>query len=225
MKHLPYALFDMDGTLVESMTYWAREPEMCCHQLYKESGAACSQSAFVAFNINVRKAVTYRDLLEALAEVGVQITERELARKTEESMLSHYENDIDVKPGVIPLLEELQAAGTKMGIVTMTPHYDVDACLKKTGLGKYFSFVLTPEDTSDGSGKEKPEIFDIALKKLGCRNASECMFFEDSYYAVYTAKNMGFYMIGVYDDWSRDPRVEQLSDEFLVFRSEEHEHE
>ncbi len=207
MRFFPYAIFDMDGTLVDSMKYWREAPLRFARSIISTfSDADIDRLCHVH---------SYGEAVQLFRAHGVDMTEDSLMRASENMMMKHYRDDIDVKAGTVALLDEMKAAGVKMGIVTMTPHYDVDICLQKTGLDKYFSFVLTPEDTSDGSGKEKPEIFGTALEKLGCENPKDCMFFEDSLYAVKTAKKLGFYIVGVYDERAEVDEVQMLSDVFL----------
>ncbi len=207
MKHLPYALFDMDGTLVDSMTYWMLVPLEYAHTLMPDMTPEQQEQIYLNS--------TYSGMQELLSSWGVEITIPDLINTSAELMCAYYRDKIDLKRGVPAILEKLKANGTKMGIITMTPHRDVELCLARTGLDQYISFVLTPEDTTDGSGKEKPEIFGLALEKLGATSPQECMFFEDSLYAARTAHELGFYLVGVYDKWAESEEVEKISDLFL----------
>ncbi len=205
MKQFSYALFDMDGTLVDSMEHWMRAPMEYARKLLPDMTEEVANE--------IIRTPTYTGMLQVLEKHGVSISVKELMQASEHIMLDYYQNEIDAKPGAEPLLKKLQAEGVKMGLITMTPHRDVDICLARTGLGKYISFVLTPEDTTDGSGKEKTEIFGIALKKLGCEDPCECMFFEDSYYAAKTAREMGFYVVATYDSFAEWDKLISYADE------------
>ncbi len=207
MKTLPYALFDMDGTLVDSMTHWMRAPLSYARAVLPNLTEEMARRVYLTHD--------YADIRDLLASWGAEVSVPALIRASEDAMVEEYLHHIDAKAGVPALLASLHHAGTKMGIITMTPHHEVEICLARTGLDRYFSFVLTTEDTSDGSGKEKPEIFGIALEKLGCKSPAECMFFEDSLYAARTAHDMGFYLVGVYDRWAESDKVRALSDAFL----------
>ncbi len=209
MKQLPFALFDMDGTLVDSMGYWREAPLKYALEVFPDLTEEQKDM--------VRNTYTYEGMQALFATFGVEMTVDEVMHASEALMVEHYRDHIDAKPGVTALMEEFRARGVKMGLVTMTPHSEVDICLRRTGLDKYMSFALTPEDTSDGSGKEKPEIFGIALRKLGCGDPAECMFFEDSIYAASTAKKLGFYLVGVYDRWTDHEEVAAIADTFLHF--------
>ncbi len=207
MTGFPYALFDMDGTLVDSMTQWMEAPITCARALLPDLTPAREEQVYLTHD--------YADICDLLLSWGADITIPELIRASEDAMHARYLHEIDAKRGIPALLEELKQAGVKMGIITMTPHREVEVCLKRTGLEKYFSFVLTTEDTSDGSGKEKPEIFGIALNKLGCENAGDCLFFEDSYYAARTAYSLGFHVVGVHDRWADADAVKTVSHRYI----------
>ncbi len=205
MKTYAYALFDMDGTLVDSMAYWMKAPLEYAKGLLPHM----TEEELVSFV----KSPTYTGLLEALETCGVTISVPELMHAAEKLMYNYYQTEIQAKPGAIPLLEKLHSDGVKIGIITMTPHSDVDVCLAKTGIDKYISFVLTPEDTSDGSGKEKTEIFGIALEKLGGVKPEECIFYEDSWYAAKTAHEMGFRVVAAYDKYAEWEKLKTFADE------------
>lgn len=191
---LPYALFDMDGTLVDSMGYWRRMP--------LEYLASVGVTPDPEVLRRMETARGYGEVLSCLASLGVHATLPEMLQFVQTHMARHYAEDVRVKPGVPALLDRLRAAGCRMGIITLTPHESAAICLYKTGLASHFEFVLTPEDMPSGEGKEEPGIFEEALRRFGGAVPGECLLFEDSYYSVRTAKAMGFCTIGVKDAWA-----------------------
>ncbi len=209
IKPFAYALFDMDGTLVDSMTYWRYAPAELAARLFGDIGEE-RVAALVATR-------TYGEIERLFAAWGFSLSRVALIRGCEEIMAEHYRRDVKARAGALPLLKSLGAAGTRMGIITLTPHREAEICLSETGLSPFFSFVLTPQDTSSGKGKEDPEIFRIALQKLGCRHPSDCAFFEDSLYAVRTAHAMGFRVQAVRDKWAEQERdeIRALSENYL----------
>lgn len=200
---LPYALFDMDGTLVDSMYYWKQMPAA----FLAERGQTISP----ADQARIEASRGYAELLTYFASRGVTCTLSDILSFVTKRMAQHYAADINAKKHTCELLTQLRVAGTQMGIITMTPHADVDICLERTGLAPYFSFVLTPEDMPHGSGKEDPAIFREALRRLGCARAEDCLFFEDSCYAIETAADMGFYTVGVADPYAAFERERILA--------------
>ncbi len=209
MIHTPYAIFDMDGTLVDSMPCW-----YSLHGAYTREVCPDMEPWKVAL---IEKAWGFPQIFAAFDRFAVPYTKADYYHFIESRMGHFYAEVICPKPKTLALLEEMKEAGVKMGIITMTPHSGADLCLHVTGLAPYFSFVLTREDTLDASGKEKEDIFKIALAKLGCDDPNKCTFYEDSVYALKTARKMGFYIRAVEDRWDDDTRKEAnaLADEVL----------
>ena len=204
MKHLPFALFDMDGTLVDSMQYWRGAHieglQLAGYELTEEKKEA------------LLKVWGYENLRDLLASWGIHKTVEQLKEEARNLLKTHYERDIVAKAGTVALLEELKRQGVKMGVLTLTPHALVDICLAKTGLAPYFSCIVTTEDNPSGTGKEAKEIFQVALDAIGCDTPSQCAIYEDSFYSIRTAKEMGFYVVGVEDIWQSDRQKQYMAD-------------
>ena len=83
--------------------------------------------------------------------------------------------------------------------------------LKAHGIMEFMEFVLTSDEV--GCGKESPLIFERAAEMLGAAPA-ETAVFEDSIHAVKSAKEAGFYVVGVYDDFCEGEfsEIERLAD-------------
>ena len=205
---LPYALFDMDGTLVDSMGYWREMPL----EYLAEVGIRPDSAGLRT----LETARGYGEILAYFASVGIPATLSDIIRFAEERMARHYTEDVRVKPGAPALIETLKGAGCRMGIITLTPHADAAICLAATGLAPYFEFVLTPEDMTGGGGKEAPGIFEEALRRFGGARPSECLLFEDSYYSIATASAMGFRVVGVEDAWAAFER-DRIADSVVEY--------
>ena len=78
----------------------------------------------------------------------------------------------------------------------------------------YFSFLLTC--TEAGFGKDSPDIFVLAQKKLGTPR-EQTVVFEDALYAMQTAKRAGFPVAAVYDASSQadQEQIRQLADVYM----------
>lgn len=211
MKRFSYAIFDMDGTLVDSMPYW-RSLHVTYAREYKPDLTE-EEATYLAGVWGTRH------ILDALAGIGLATTKEELFSYYEKKMAFYYAERIREKPEAVAHLDRLKEAGVRMGVITMTPHVGAEFCLENTGLSHYFSFVLTPEDTPRGTGKEDPHVFRLALSLLGCKNPADCAFYEDSLYAMRTARQMGFYIRAVEERFGEQERKEvcQVADEILSF--------
>ena len=199
-QKFPYAIFDMDGTLVDSMPCW-----YSLHGDYAR--IQCPDLSLGAIK-EIEEAWGFRDIFAAFDKFGVPYTREGYFKHIEDRMGYFYENVIAPKPKTLSLLEQLKADGCRMCVITMTPHKGADLCLAKTSLGRYFDFVLTREDTPAYTGKENPLIFEMALARLGCENPADCVFYEDSLYAIETAHKMGFYIRAVEDRWDEETQAQ-----------------
>ena len=124
-----------------------------------------------------------------------------------------YFHTVQPKEGVITFLEQMKAQGIRMCIATATDRYQVDAALKRCGMGKFFSEIFTCTDV--GHGKDEPFIFQKAMEHLQTTKADTAVF-EDAYHAVKTAKAAGFITIAVYDSHeTRQTELKAVSDLFL----------
>lgn len=183
-----YALFDMDGTLTDTMHFWNNIPE----RLLAEEGLRLTeeQSARLA-TLGLVAGIEYIHSLHLSPRAdsfGYEDVVRILAPS--------YEGSPVAKPCVPTLLAELKAKGVKMGVATLTPSHLARACLTRVGLIEYFDFLLGGEDYPEG--KSKPRIFLDAARLFGCA-PEEMHLFEDSLYSIKTARGMGISVVGVFD--------------------------
>ena len=204
-----YCIFDMDGTLVDSMGYWER----LGIEYLVEQGVA-EERAERAFgeisSMTLLQAVEF--LLETLHLSG---TAQEMLDGMQQVMENHYRQDVLLKPGVQTYLEKLKERGCRMCVATATAEPLAHICLERLGIDHYFDFLLSCE--SIGIGKGSPDIYLMAAQKLG-GTPEETAVFEDALYAAKTAKEAGFYTVGVKDNGQRCEwdQLSVLADEALV---------
>ena len=203
-----FAIFDMDGTLVDSMGYWRR--------LWEEYLSAKGVDP-VPEDIGQRiKALNMTESAQLfIKEFSIDGTPQSVAREMNDLMGEHYKNHISLKPGVRDYLEGLKKRGVRMCVATATAEYLVRSSLEHYGIADYFDFVISCEET--GLGKHRPDIYYIAAGRYGVR-PQEAAVYEDAFYAARTAKTAGFYLIGVHDDYAARHWREicAMSDELVV---------
>jgi len=127
------------------------------------------------------------------------LDEKEM-EKAYERMKRHYRDDIELKSGVIELLENARAEGIRCCIASATKRCVSQPLLNKTGIMKYMEFYIDCHEIG-GIFKERPDIYLLAAERLGAP-VRECAVFEDSEYCAKTAREAGFYVVGVYDEQS-----------------------
>ena len=124
-------------------------------------------------------------------------------------LLRYYEERVELKAGVLSFLEELKKSGVKMCIASATSLHLLEVLMKKFDLCKYFDFILSCAEI--GKGKEHPDVFTEAHKRLGTKK-EDTWIFEDSVVAIETAVNAGYKTVGIYDKYNFGlDRVKEIS--------------
>ena len=136
-----------------------------------------------------------------IAEFGLSGSPEIVAAAMNSIMENHYRFDIPLKQGVKDYLRSLSERNVKMCVASATAEHLMEACLLRNGVHSYFDFVLSCE--SVGVGKDNPDVYFEAAKRLGAA-PSEIAVYEDVEYAATTARNAGFYVVGVYDEASKN---------------------
>lgn len=182
------AIFDMDGTLLNSMDYWA----IAASEYLRGLGITPFDSEdrhFLEDGMKVwyESAVKNHGLTASFEETGAGIYK---------IMDKYYANDVCLKDGVCEMLERLKAHGVKMCIASATDKEYVKKILTRLGIMDYFSAIFTSKEV--GKGKRFPLIYQVAMEYLG--TAPETTYvFEDAHYAICTCHNNGINVVGVYD--------------------------
>lgn len=187
-RPLPYAIFDMDGTLLDSMGMWDRITDELLARCEKHIGAG-TRARLVALTLEDAAALLVREYglpgpAEAVAEQA-----RQLARH-------RYETQVRLKPGAAQALEALQARGVDMCVASSTEKDQIDAALRALGVLERFRFTIC---CPDGHGKDEPQVYLQAMRLLGAPDPGQVMVFEDSPVALATAKAAGFRVTAVRD--------------------------
>lgn len=181
-QNIDAVIFDMDGTLVDSMHYWVTLPQ----DWFTARNLPVPDDLEVELGtLNLWQASTL--LAEQYSPCGE--TTQQVYDEIQAKMDKHYAEDIPMWPWVKGLLQFLKAAGKACCIATMTDRPQVETVLRTHGIGEFFDFVLTTPEV--GIGKEQPDIFLQAAERFGCA-PKRILVFEDSRTAIRTALLAGF---------------------------------
>ena len=192
------AIFDLDGTLLDSMWVWKN----LVHNFLSENYAIVPEKEFTAslFTLSMKQAAQ-----RIKDKYLPDMTEEEIVRQINESVRVKYENIIQPKHGVKPFLFSLKCRGVRMCVATLTRRELAEAALRRLGMLDYFTCVLSCADI--GRGKDVPDIYIKAHDILGTP-MKDTYVFEDALYAVKTAKSAGFKVVGIRDDSCEDQKSE-----------------
>jgi len=195
------AIFDMDGTLLESMKYW------------RMAGLEYIIGHDLPYNDEILSGI-FRRGAGMSVKMAYELAGNEnykndwprISDKILEYVIPHYARDVKLKPNVIEYLEKLKKEGIRCCVATATQkEYAIEA-LKKQGIDKYFEFVFDTDDA--GCSKANEQFFAKVVEKLGCDKA-ECAMFEDALYSIRTAKAYGMKVVGIQDACA-EPDAEEI---------------
>lgn len=201
-------IFDMDGTLTESMKKW--------NELYSKLSeylrVTLSEDFLMKYNH-----ISMKGIVQAvMKEFSIQGDENNVYEYWTDQVIKYYENIFKIKPYMLEVLKELKALGMKMAIATASDRRCAEAFIKSNDLTEYIPSVTGLEEVE--RSKCFPDIYWLAAKKIGVI-PEECIVFEDALIAIKSAKSGGFKICGVQDDVSSDDgnEIKSLSDFTLGF--------
>ena len=182
------AIFDLDGTLLDSMFIWDTIGEEYLRSLGKEPHEDLKET-FMTLTLE-EAAEYYRE------HYGVTLSVKEIVDGVNAMVEQTYRTKVTLKLGISEYLAWLKENGVRMCVATVTDRYLVEETLERLGVRHYFSEIFTCAEV--GFGKDKPIIYQKALEHLGTEK-SDTYVFEDLPFALNTAKTDGFPTVGIYD--------------------------
>ncbi len=198
-------VFDMDGTLLNSMWYWRtmwREyieahglpvPEELKDAVLSGCGRACE---LIARDTGLDRRAIYHGMLEEM-----------LAR--------HYREDVNPKPFAAEVLDRFRREGFAVAVATATPRHLAEPALARHGLLEKLDSVTDTEEMA--SAKGDGQFFLNVAGRLGVK-PSECVMFEDAVYAIRAAKQAGMAVVAIDEPISAPDREEihALADRYIM---------
>lgn len=201
------AVFDFDGTIIDSMNLWSdidveylarfgHVPEPSLHDDIEGMSS-------------LEMAVYFRE------KYGINQTDEEMIRDWIDMSVYKYRYELSLKPYAREFISYLRGKGLKLAIATSTEEDIIIPCLRERGLMDYFDALATTSECT--KGKPSPEVYLLAAQKVGTK-PSACIAFEDLPAGILSAKKAGMFTVGVDDSFSRDKEEEKrkLSDLFIM---------
>ena len=186
---LKYAIFDLDGTVLDSLPVW--------ETVGLDTLRAQGYDPDPQLNRELRT-LTMADGAKLCKELfSMPESVDEIVQMVEDQVLCAYNQSIPPKAGADGFLRRLKAAGIRMCIATSTQRYLVEAGLRRNGLLEFFDGIFTCPEVGQGK-KEGPAVYEAALRRMG-GTKEEAVVFEDALHAIHTAKAAGFRVAAIYD--------------------------
>ncbi len=187
------AIFDVDGTLIDSMGMWSE-----CGERYLRSRGLVP-TADVSDWMRVLPVGESGKLLKQCYHLPE--TPEEILAGVNAIADDFYRNEAKLKPFIPELLEAMRKAGISMIVATASAHDMVDRVLIRLGIREYFREILTCDDL--GMNKSQPSFFLESVARLNS-DSRKTWVVEDMLHAVQTARMAGLLTVGVYDEENRE---------------------
>ncbi|MFD3155528.1 HAD family hydrolase [Haloimpatiens sp. FM7330] len=207
LKNIKAAIFDMDGTIIDSMWVWSK----------------IDNDYLAKRNISVPKDL--KDSIEHLTfeetakyfknKFNIQDDIKTIMNEWNEMAYDEYKNNVKLKPGVKKFLSLLKSLDIKIALATSNCTLLLETALKQTGIYDYFEIITTTDEVN--KGKSSPDIYLLTANKLNVK-PEECIVFEDILPAVQGAKAAGMKVVAVHDPFSEYQKNELIknADKYLT---------
>lgn len=194
-------IFDLDGTLLDSMPMW--------HDLDRKF--LCEHNIEPPEDISeiVKKMTIEQSAAYFVERFSLSMTPEEVCTRIEALAENAYRYELSLKDGAEQFLETVSRMGIPCAVASVTYPKLLDAVLDRLHIRHYFQAVMTPPPNSNG--KHTPDFYLDVLRRLALSPA-ETVIIEDALYAAETAVRAGFYTIGMkdalaMDDWDALDRI------------------
>ena len=179
-------IFDLDGTLINSLDVWRKLDD----DFLAKRGKTATES--------YRKTINELPFPQACQYIidffSLDMNVDEVMNEFNEAAIYEYGHNIPFKQGAPEFVRGLKKAGKKLAIATSSTRECCKAILKREGLTDCFDDVIYADEC--GGGKADEKFFDYLLNRLGT-TPEETVFYEDMYYSAVTAHKKGIKVIGL----------------------------
>ena len=201
----PIYIFDLDGTLVDSMPSFAKG----ILKIADDAGLSYDETLLKTLTpLGYQKSAEYY-----VNELGVKDTVENIVSRIKQNLVYQYTNNIVTKSGVREYLKRLFDGGARLFVLTASPHLVTDVCLRKNGVYDFFEQVWSVDDFS--LNKSDTRLFFKVAETLNCK-PEEIHYFDDSLIALDNAKKSGYLTYAVYDAQNEE-EVALMKREYDVF--------
>ncbi len=191
------AIFDVDGTLLDSMDMWNHAGEL---YLAGKNIAAPPELGKIMFPMTMVQAAKYMKAAYHLPD-----TVEEIIEGVDRTIDRFYRYEVKPKAGILHFLQQMEKEGYVMVIATSSDRPLIEAAMERLGMARYFKRIFTCSEI--GRGKSEPDIYEAARTFMGTE-ITKTWVFEDAIHAARTAKKAGFRLAGVYDSSSEAEQEE-----------------
>lgn len=206
IKNFKGAIFDLDGTLLDSMHIWHDVDE---EFFSRRNLTVTPEYIEVIKNMHLKAAAVYTK-----EKYGIKESIDEIVEEWLDLCAKGYLNNVDLKDGAFEYLKALHEKGVKIAFATASEKQVCESTLKKHNIFDFFSASAYVSEIN--IGKTEPDIYLLAAERLEL-NAKDCVVYEDIIEGVRGAKKGGFTVCGVFDKSSESDEkvIRQTADRYI----------
>lgn len=189
LTNIKGAIFDLDGTIVDSMWVWSQlDIDYLQAKGYTMPEDLRNEISHLSFH---QTAVYFKEKFNLTDSI------EKILNDWHNMSFNYYEKKVKLKPGVKDFFKLLKSKKIKIALATSNSLPLLEACLKNNGVYDYFDSITTTDEVSNG--KNFPDVYLLAAKKLRIKSEN-CIVFEDILPAIKGAKAADMKVIAVKDD-------------------------
>lgn len=192
------ALFDMDGTLLDSMKYWKEVAD----DYLKSLGITFPSSLWE----EVRTMTMEQSAIYLQKNFLPSFSVEKIIDGCNTIIEENYKSRVLAKPFVTEYLAKLREKNIPICICTTTDRYLVEIVMKRLGLLSYFENIFTCSEVGE-SKNQSAKVYHVAVKYLNSKygknyQPKNCCVFEDVGFAAREAKGANYKVVGIIDKHS-----------------------
>ena len=195
-KGVKLLIFDLDGTLLDSMNVW--------NKVDIDFLGRYGYDVTPDYTDFVKRASIDDAALYTKQRYKIPLSPAEIIAEWDKMVSGFSKNEVKLKPNVLPYLEEAKRLGFKLGVATALTRNNAVSGLVSNNILNMFDAVITLEDVGKKIDKSSPDIF---IKVLNYVNAmglsivpSQTLVYDDVASAAKGARKGGFLTCAVYDE-------------------------
>lgn len=192
LKNIEGAVFDLDGTLLDSSWVWEKVDE----KFLGDRGFQVQDDYVDEISpLGAERAAVY-----TIERFGLNEDKDDIVREWIEMAKKEYATEVVCKPYAKEFLEELHKLNIKMAVATSSDRELFMKTLEREGILKYFQKIVTVDEVERGKGY--PDIYEEAARRIKV-NPHKCLVFEDILAGVTGASLGEFNVVAVFDEKSK----------------------
>ena len=207
LTNIDAVIFDIDGTLVDSMHVWTDIDDIFLEKYHLEEPENFHEGM---------EGKSYSETAQYFLDLFPELphTKQELEDEWHEMAFEIYTKELQLKKGAYDFIVDMHKTGIKLGIATSNSRDLAEGLLMNTGVWQYLDAVWTSDEAK--AGKPAPDVYLKVAESLGVK-PERCLVFEDVPNGILAGINAGMKVCAVEDAFSKpqEERKKELADYYI----------